>query len=1080
MNQTSPHIVLTIASAGTGKTYSLVENYLKALLGLDGYQKRRPKEILALTFTEKAALEMRQRIASRIATLIDEPEHDPLFSQFGQVNQEELKRLESAMQEANIATFHSFAMNVLREFAVDLNIFSQFEIMTGVDERRYAESVMRGIILSEVKQDNQTLKSLIARFRLVNQGGGGLINHLIFLAESIKEKGLSALDLSCSFNESSLSAKLSAFEHEINMFKTAPLTATAVQRIEAIERRYHEFCHVLNDGLNETKIALYLERLLITLKGNFGPPSFRKNLVDAAHELCAHLVDYFVQGDEQEIIRLLQLFSADYEQKKKEHGFLTYGDLLLFTKEALVHHPHIRQKLKMRFSHILVDEYQDTSPLQEDILALLIETTGDAQTFLNPRSLIEQVHLDGSSSLFVVGDKKQSIYSFRGAMDGIFERIEAMSARHHHDLIRHELNINRRSTQKILTVANLIAREALVHQGYKKSDELVPFHANDNQSDVSLWTFDEENLTAPTACALGIKNLLAQNSLKPSDMAILTRKRSSIKSIKDALLKLGIPARIMHGEGFYQQQEVVDLIAALKLCVVRHHEVAFCIVARSPLLLLRDDDLVKLKLRYGLHIEGLCRYVNEQEVPLTIRARALALSQVFQKISDELLQKDVAWALRHIIDATDFMYTLGLCKAHAQKLANIEKLLAIGLKDENPQLLINRLFGYITTNFDEPTEEASHEENAVTIMTVHQSKGLEFPLVVLADCESGGQRFEGDVIFDGDLGLCISPKGRPIKAVVPSNDRIKTRFQRLQEKKRQEKTEEEARLLYVAFTRAKSHFYALLKERSLKERKSDGLIGILLKALHRNEDAFFELASIKNIENDAYDEIETPNGVLKPLSEHSSDVFLPEYSPRIFASTLSLAQNHSSLKSFTYLATHSTINGDLAHTLLNKTVESINSLSSDQIVRLIDASFRQKGEQSSPKNLRTKEAVFNTLVLLKSLFIDAQSVLSELPLEGRYEQKIVLEGFADLVFFKRGEIFLIDYKSSSFLANHPNTYAQLLAYSYSLQQKYFCPINFCSLVIGSLEAPLWQQFDDRAEGILKDAVLNHLSKTLPG
>ncbi len=189
------HRIAVMASAGTGKTYSLVENYLRALLGLDGTGvKKRPNEILALTFTEKAAHEMRLRITRQLSSLQSETLKDHVLQNEvdNLPNKDALRRILRAIPNAPIATFHAFCSSLLRREARAIGVDDRFDILLPREELVLARNVLRPIILSEINSGNSVVKSMVARFRLTNGLMSlGLIDGLLSLYFKLGEKGIS-------------------------------------------------------------------------------------------------------------------------------------------------------------------------------------------------------------------------------------------------------------------------------------------------------------------------------------------------------------------------------------------------------------------------------------------------------------------------------------------------------------------------------------------------------------------------------------------------------------------------------------------------------------------------------------------------------------------------------------------------------------------------------------------------------------------------------------------------------------------------------------------------------------------------
>jgi ATP-dependent helicase/nuclease subunit A len=1083
------HLTLTTAGAGTGKTYSLVENYLSAVFGLDhSGVKKRPTEILALTFTQKASHEMRQRIALRLSGFIDAGHEDPLWEIMEEQGvtpptPDEVRKLLRSLPQATIATFHGFCANLLRDHAQLLDLYPEFSILSGLEEKTFAKNILRSLVIDRIKSGDAAIKSLTARFRL---GGSlrttGLLESLLNLLNTTLEKGFDARYLAqspaCAITREHLLCGLNDVAEKLGKLKAEKLTPTAKERVEAVLRALGEVTtHFM---ASETELSFYYEKLINSVKGNFGPAAVRSELVQAIGHLGGQLVDFYLGDDERAIKKLLVDFCAELDQQKRQHACLSYGDLLLKTKDLLLKNPQVRQQVKLRYAHVLIDEYQDTSPLQEDIIALLIENKERAATFLDDHDLLKQVELNDTCSLFIVGDQKQSIYGFRGAHWGIFDRIEEklLPGSTDFNFSKRSLTTNRRSTPAVIDLVNLVARHTLADQGYLEAHSLKT-HSLSHPGHCDLWCYSE-GLTNVQASALGVAQILHKQKFNPCDIAILVRKRSSATAIKNELMRWHIPARVVGGEGFFQDQNIVDLLAALKVIIDPTHEAAVAILLRSPLVLLTDQEILNLR----LHEVGTLKLTwsnvmwHEANGLLSEASgkRVRAFAKAKNEITESLTKRDVAWAIEVVVDACDYTYSLGKNGAH--DLSNLEKLKCLGLSKMNPHRLIDQWWRNISTHFGEPMADTDSAQDSVVIMTIHQSKGLEFEAVVLADAERSLSQQENDFLFDKSLGLALTPKGRPIKACLPQRPLLKpvTKHEQIRGRESELKEKEEARLLYVAMTRAKSSFYAVLSHAAFQRKKASGLMGVMMQAVRASPGDFS--ATLIEPAKPAPEVTKTPATLVPEL-------------PLVFERTTRARRLFSSMIEATeefanywhnvscYDATdHSYgINGTVAHKLLaqsHATIFADTPPTKMYLMKVLNAGLRALGEEVEP-NLRTLKACFVTLTCLMPSLRESHSVIFEKPLSSWPRADLLIEGMADLVMIKPDGVYVAEFKSSLKLARHPNTTAQLLAYCHALRHLYDLPIKFSPILIGSAKNPQWRIFDEQMNQLFIDLFKgNHL------
>ena len=1066
------------AGAGTGKTFSLVENYIASLLGLDpSGVKKRPQQILALTFTQKAANEMRLRVALKLNELLSDKNLDKNF------DKEEIRRILRALPNATIATFHSFCASLLRQEAQTLGLDDQFAILLPYEERILAKNILRPLIMTHIENQDPVIRSLAARFRL-GEGilSSGLINGLLEFYYKLAEYGM--CPNSIGQQKPSVDIELLLCDRE--NIKKALAHVRALAKSPASKERVDEISAALSAfdtgfTLAESEIASNFTRLRNSVKGNFGDKEARQNLVAAIIALGAHLVDFFTYSDEQALVGLLRNFHKSFERAKLNENKISYADLLLKTRDALAYNKTLRRRIKLRFEHILIDEYQDTSPIQEQIIALIAENKNidqDISSTDNLTNILENLDFSHGASLFVVGDKKQSIYGFRGANINLFDRMinkMAITHKNSQSFTQKLLTINRRSQKKILQLINLVSQNSLSNQGYSDEEDLEPWRS-ENPGVAELWVSAQPALdkfeTNVKTCAHGIAQLLAsREDLAPSDIVILVRRIKSATPIKEELATLGIAARIVGGDGFFQQQEVVDLIAALKLVNNPAHELASAIVLRSALVLLEDSDLLtitrdKLKLNLINAEQALNLGLIKDEQALRLRIFLDAL----EEIRAGILEQNLAWALDILINRTNLAFNIGMSDKADQAWANINKLCSISCGDNtNAYILIEEYFDHIFNIPKEAQALGSNAEHLVTIMTIHQSKGLEFKVVILADCESPLPHNQRDLLFDSDLGLVVKPRNRAISACAPVGreeyDLFPTRFDRAKIKLARLEEAEQARILYVALTRAREELYIISSQVGSQSFGPATLLSLFLKASKEKPEDFWGLCSLKYIN---YNSIK--NITYNPIkSDTTKQVFKPqEATTRWFSSQLIAPKPWSFLpptNTNTRDQKAPILDGNLAHQILGQAgamLIGFDNSEEETLKHLINASFRTQPTYGDNKKIhRTLDACLVTLKVLAEHLAKARRAIFEMPLFFWPNSFTVVEGFADLVLDFVDFIGVIEFKSSRRLANHENTYLQIFAYAQALasQTHNNKPIKYAVLLVGSPQALLWNDFD---------------------
>jgi len=441
--------------------------------------------------------------------------------------------------------------------------------------------------------------------------------------------------------------------------------------------------------------------------------------------------------------RIAELY-AKYAARCFKAGAMDFDDLLLKTYTLLVQHPDVLNKYQHRFSHILVDEYQDTNFAQYKIVKLLAAS---------------------HQNICVVGDDAQSIYAFRGADIQNILNFEA----DYPDLHTFKLEQNYRSTETIVKAAgNVIAKNK---NQFKKN----LWTGNDLGSKIKLFRAGGEREEAGLV-ANNIFEEKLRNQRLNKEFAILYRTNAQSRAMEEALRKMNIPYRVYGGLSFYQRKEVKDLLSYMRLTMNPNDEEAFRRVVNYPA---RGIGKVSL--------DRLLVVAAQREISLLEAARnAYALSMgasaaklmAFATMIDSfatLSEKMDAFELAtYIAKQSTMLHDLNEDKSveGVSRAENIQELLA-GIKEftEDPEIEDQSLGAYLqNVSLMTGTEKEDPNADTVLMMTIHAAKGLEFPFVYIVGLEEG---------------------------LFPSQMSTTTR----------EELEEERRLFYVAITRAEKQLF---------------------------------------------------------------------------------------------------------------------------------------------------------------------------------------------------------------------------------------------------------------------------------
>lgn len=534
------------------------------------------------------------------------------------------------------------------------------------------------------------------------------------------------------------------------------------------------------------------------------------------------------------LTRLAERFAREYSQAKAEAGVLDFGDLERKTYDLLNGHPDIVAALRKRFRHVLVDEFQDINPLQEAILRLVSREPDPSR----------------ADNLFVVGDVKQSIYRFRLAEPSIFLDRQALLANENSTGVCIHLQRNYRSADHILAAANGLFRSLFSRQvggiEYDASSELRPGRETDaaeaagptgvevhllqrrltgdadaegdyvDPGDPSEWQAIEREAYV---IAQRIRSLIGDGgrpgggpSVGYGDVAVLLRAAAHTAApLAQMLGSLGIPACADVGGEFFKALEVRDVLSLLTVLDNIRQDIPLAAVLRSPVLgePLNEDELAALRLidrDVPFHETFHLYAARGPDTDLRERVvRILRRIERYRTAARERPLPEVLWRIYH--EHGYLAYVGGLPNGAARR-ANLLRLHEHARRFGAFQKQgLHRFLRFIESLQDQGEDLGTPPAFAtsgdvVRVMSIHRSKGLEFPVVVVADL---GRRFNlsdssGRLIFDRGLGLGLRVVDRERMIEYPSlahhlvagNLNLHTRA-------------EELRILYVALTRARNH-----------------------------------------------------------------------------------------------------------------------------------------------------------------------------------------------------------------------------------------------------------------------------------
>lgn len=759
--------MLLDAGAGSGKTTVLVERFARAVIedNID------VGAILTITFTEKAAAELRDRIRTRLRAVSDDS-------------------AALATEGAWISTIHGFCARVLRTHAFTAGLDPNFTVLDEHEANELQDGALDDALAELARSEAgadliaaygpRVLRTAITHAYSELRAGGQLHPHLPTSAQAEYAR---------------LTGARSAERCRSELFELARVVG-------------NELAAVNEPGKQVLAGLAAIDRVPRVLAGGVPWPGELDRIKlpggtakALRTEICA---EYRATLEELRLLAaqdcaittadtldtLLRGYGARYTELKRERSALDFEDLELLARE-LLKRKDIGRRYRERFARVMVDEMQDTNRVQ-----------------------LELIDLVAGVDLFMVGDAQQSIYGFRHADVALFEqrgqKLAEIGA-------RASLQTNFRSRVEILTAINAAF-------GWALGDDFRPLLPSPREQDAirtpeeplvellivdkdAVMTTDDPDLLAAAgsstlwrlaearALAARVAELVAAGAATPGEVVVLMRATTDIQVYDRALADAGLPTYVIGGRGYWEQPQVIQLTCYLRALANPLDREAWQTTLLSPLCGLSLDGLVLLAAGARDQLAASDRERLERFESWFLPERGVAA-----RLGVELL-------LERALDFSDYEISVVTRANGRRRLANVRKLMRLAREWETANgadlrgflsLIRRRATADGVRESEAPVE--SESLNAIRLMTIHRSKGLEFPVVCVADLGRKQANNGGGLIRIGRdrrrLGLQLKRAG--------SGDRINALwYDQLGEEQRESEDAEERRLFYVAMTRAK-------------------------------------------------------------------------------------------------------------------------------------------------------------------------------------------------------------------------------------------------------------------------------------
>ncbi|MBL6665009.1 MAG: UvrD-helicase domain-containing protein [Rickettsiales bacterium] len=1013
------------ASAGSGKTTILTNRVLRLLL-----EKTDPGKILCLTFTNAGASEMQNRINKELtswSSLKEEELQTKLENLTGQIVSK--KTLENARSllfylidnenKIKVQTIHSFCQGLMKIFPFEANISPTFEILEETQEKSILQDAIN--LIFKKAQTNSQIHNLITYisskvseenlsellFKIIDKKGN-LIN---INEHNLEREFLSFFDISEDVSEMDIFNKLleNIQNPQVKRIFNA-LEKSSPKTNNKLATSYYEILQEPNiDQVTKIKSIFFTnEGKLRKLYSDLAKDEQLLNEFEFISQIVLKYIDKInsaiIAKDSSHLLKLTLSILKEYNILKKQTSKVDYNDLITLTNK-LLNNPEFRDWIKMKmdstFDHILVDESQDTNHQQWNIIKALSEDffSGESKSKNN-------------RSIFIVGDEKQSIYSFQGADAGISTNIYKYFKKRLGDkLLNIKLNNSFRSKKEILDFVDNVFSEPSRANSISKTNEYQNHNAvKEGTGKIEIWPqitketkkeeksyewqldFTNQHIDKTPAeimaemVAKKIKNKIDNEGAKFDDFMILLRNRTGDfdKFLNIYLNKYDIKFISPKKINLKHNLLINDLINIAKFCCLKEDDLTLAAILKSPFFKYGEEELLTI-----------CHYKNKHQINLFDSLKNTkpqdyeTLNEIYQ-ISQNINPLEFYY---HLLYQKDYYKNFVACFGkNCQAILNSFLKFVEDFEKSGPNSL--QIFLEYIEKFDHEISPITNTQNQVLISTIHSAKGLQSKIVFMPDCCYNFNQLltsKENIFWHNNLPIWCAKKDN-------ENEFIKY----LKEEKIKLAKEEYLRLLYVGLTRAEEELY----------------IGGFGNA--KDPENWYEITKNSNPEY-----LVVPTELEEPeVAENKSTHFVNyQHNDPIKANQVDNSIN----------------TGQLSGNLVHKVLELIgNNYQQDKeiLANLSAALIDNDKSLNNDKQTEIKNKIHNFInsKLFDQLFLNNNSaeILCESAISADKKTYRI-----DLLIKKENEIFIIDYKSDEPDQQKREEYkAQLLRYQYAIRNIY--------------------------------------------
>lgn len=845
------HDILVSAAAGSGKTTILIERIIEMLKNGENIDN-----LLVSTFTEAAAMEMKDRLVARIKELLQDKE----------LNKEVREHLQKQIFKipiANISTLHAFCLSVIQKFYYVIDLDPNFRLISDDTEKSMLQEQAFDNVRNKYYEKNDEEFMRMTENFSDDRSDDGLVDVVFklydFAITNAKTDewldGLSSIyKLDAPFNQTefyqkkflpqfnkSLDQIISMSQGAINTALDDELGSLYIkmfkEMIEQVELVKKSAAEKSFDDLKESVSKLKFTSVpRVSAKQKEGLDTTILDFVKGVKDNITKRIrdglinDYFIQNETDtlasmntsakiidKLVEVERRFMKEFTRIKLSSHALDFNDLEHQAVQILSAKVDDKQialdYYQSKFHEIMIDEYQDVNAMQENIIQLLS---------------------NDDNNIFMVGDIKQSIYGFRQAAPYIFAHKydEFQKDDNPNELIN--LSMNFRSSGSVDTFVNDIFKKIFDRTigdiNYDKNSQLVegtdfPDDA-DTQNELYILT-KEHNINQVTKrqsqiefAAKRIKKLMDSKfqvydnkhkeyrDLKYSDIAILSRTKGNNTDLISYFSKAEIPLMVTDAQNYFQTTELQIMMAMLQIVDNPRQDIPLVAVLRSPIVGLNEEELAQIRLadKGDDYYTAMKLYVEADTSDQKLAERLKAFFIQLETYRDFANKNSIARLIWKIYQETGILEYVSGMPGGKQRAANLHALYqrASGYEETNFKGL--HAFIDFIQRMEKMNKDLSQPnsievvDDTVKVMTVHASKGLEFPIVIFLDLSHGfnKQDYIGGTLYDVDLGIGVTLLNTDSRITIPTIQRAL-----IATKKKVATVSEEMRLLYVALTRAK-------------------------------------------------------------------------------------------------------------------------------------------------------------------------------------------------------------------------------------------------------------------------------------